>query len=87
MMVDGDRCSLPGKLTTRKAGSSAPTGVCVVNSTWPTPLMGGIEGETAANEMARLLGSTKTMIIRGAAGRKLPYSKVLPGDALYFVKQ
>ena len=25
--------------------------------------------ETAANEMDRLLGGTKTMIIRGAAGR------------------
>jgi hypothetical protein len=25
------------------------------------------------------------MIIRGAAGRKLPYGKVQPGDALYFV--
>jgi hypothetical protein len=28
----------------------------------------------------------KTMIIRGAAGRKLPYGKVQPGDALYIVK-
>jgi hypothetical protein len=41
--------------------------------------------ETAANEMARLLDGTKKMIIRGAAGRKLPYGKVQPGDALYFV--
>ncbi|MFO7683976.1 MAG: hypothetical protein R6X34_28430 [Chloroflexota bacterium] len=41
--------------------------------------------ETAANEMARLLDGTKTMIIRGAAGRKLPYGKVQPGDVLYFV--
>lgn len=41
--------------------------------------------ETAANEMARLLNGAKTMIIRGAAGRKLPYGKVQPGDALYFV--
>ena len=41
--------------------------------------------ETAANEMARLLDGTKRMIVRGAAGRKLPYGKVQPGDALYFV--
>jgi hypothetical protein len=86
MTVDDDRLFLSVKLTTRRAGFSAPTGVCVVNSTWPTPLMGGIEGETAANEMARLLNGTKTMIIRGAAGRKLPYGKVQPGDALYIVK-
>jgi len=33
--------------------------------------------ETAANEIARLLNSTKTMIIRGAAGRKLPYGRVI----------
>lgn len=36
-------------------------------------------------EMEALIAGTKTMIIRGAAGRKLPFGRVNAGDTLYFI--
>jgi hypothetical protein len=36
-------------------------------------------------ELERLLDGTKSMIIRGAAGRKLPHGRVAVGDHLFFV--
>lgn len=36
-------------------------------------------------EMEALIAGTKTMIIRGAAGRKLPYGRVNVDDTLYFM--
>lgn len=41
--------------------------------------------DAKAKEMENLLEGIKTMIIRGAAGRKLPYGRVNPGDILYFI--
>lgn len=41
--------------------------------------------DAKAAEMENLLNNTKTMIIRGATGRKLPYGRVNPGDVLYFI--
>lgn len=41
--------------------------------------------DTKAKEMENLLSGKKTMIIRGAAGRKLPYGRVEVGDELYFI--
>ncbi len=41
--------------------------------------------DAKAEEMSRLLGGEKTMIIRGAAGRKMPYGRVESGDVLYFI--
>lgn len=41
--------------------------------------------DAKANEMEQLLDGEKTMIIRGAAGRKLPYGRVDAGDVLYFI--
>jgi len=38
-----------------------------------------------AKELEKLTDGTKTMIIRGAAGRKLPYGRVNEGDMLYFI--
>lgn len=38
-----------------------------------------------AGEMDLLLCGRKKMIIRGAAGRKLPYGRVSQGDSLYFI--
>ena len=38
-----------------------------------------------AAEAEKLLDGSKTQIIRGAAGRKLPYGRVLEGDTLYFI--
>jgi hypothetical protein len=37
-------------------------------------------------ELEKLLAGKKTMIIRGAAGRKLPHGRVSKGDILYFIR-
>ncbi|MDX9691047.1 MAG: hypothetical protein RBT45_01240 [Acholeplasmataceae bacterium] len=39
-----------------------------------------------ANVLSNLLNGSKTKIIRGAAGRKLPYGRVNIGEVLYFVE-
>ena len=39
-----------------------------------------------AKELDNLKNGKKTMIIRGAMGRKLPYGKVNVGDILYFIE-
>ena len=41
--------------------------------------------DARANEMEKLLNGEKSMIIRGATGRKLPYGRVNVGDNLYFI--
>lgn len=41
--------------------------------------------DAQAQEMVRLLDGSKTMIIRGATGRKLPHGRVHRGDRLYFI--
>ena len=38
-----------------------------------------------AKELEILLSTKKTMIIRGATGRKLPYGRVNQDDVLYFI--
>ena len=42
--------------------------------------------DAKAKEMEALLEEKKTMIVRGAAGRKVPYGKVNSGDILYFIR-
>ena len=41
--------------------------------------------DAKANEMESLIDGKKTMIIRGATGRKMPYGRVNNGDVLYFI--
>lgn len=41
--------------------------------------------DAKSNELEKLLDGSKTMIIRGATGRKLPYGRVNKGDVLYFI--
>jgi hypothetical protein len=41
--------------------------------------------DAKANEFENLLAGHKTMIIRGATGRKLPHGRVNAGDVLYFI--
>jgi len=41
--------------------------------------------DTQAKELENLLSGSKTMIIRGATGRKLPHGRVDKGDILYFI--
>ena len=42
--------------------------------------------DSKAKELDNLKNGNKTMIIRGAMGRKLPYGKVNTGDILYFIE-
>lgn len=41
--------------------------------------------DASAHELEKLLSGKKTMIVRGAAGRKLPHGRVDKGDTLYFL--
>ncbi len=41
--------------------------------------------DAEAGELENLLSGRKTMIIRGATGRKLPHGRVNQGDVLYFI--
>jgi hypothetical protein len=41
--------------------------------------------DAQAKELDLILTAKKTMIIRGATGRKMPYGRVAPGDSLYFI--
>ena len=38
--------------------------------------------DTKAQELEKLLAGEKSMIVRGATGRKLPHGRVHPGDTL-----
>jgi hypothetical protein len=42
--------------------------------------------DAKAKELNSILDRTKTMIIRGATGRKLPHGRVFKGDVLYFIE-
>lgn len=37
--------------------------------------------------LEKILNGTKTMVIRGAAGRKIPHSRVFAGEQLYFMEK
>ncbi|MGC6767850.1 hypothetical protein ACYSNR_11600 [Enterococcus sp. LJL128] len=39
-----------------------------------------------SNVLDKILSGEKTMIVRGAAGRKMPHSRVFKGETLYFVE-
>jgi hypothetical protein len=41
--------------------------------------------DAKSKEMENLVKGQKSMIIRGAAGRKIPHGKVNEGDVLYFI--
>lgn len=42
--------------------------------------------DAGERELDKILAGEKTMIIRGAAGRKLPHGRVHQGDVLWFVE-
>lgn len=37
--------------------------------------------------LEKILDGTKTMIVRGATGRKIPHSRVFEGETLYFMEK
>ncbi|MBC8376830.1 MAG: hypothetical protein H8E26_12355 [FCB group bacterium] len=41
--------------------------------------------DAKANELELLLSKQKSMLIRGAAGRKMPHGRVFAGDVLYLI--
>lgn len=43
--------------------------------------------DNKSKELSKILDNSKTMIIRGAAGRKIPHSRVFEGDKLYFMEK
>ncbi|WP_394922576.1 hypothetical protein [uncultured Robinsoniella sp.] len=40
-----------------------------------------------AKVLEKILEGTKHMVVRGAAGRKIPHSRVFEGEKLYFMKK
>lgn len=42
--------------------------------------------DAKAKVLEKLIAGNKTMIVRGAAGRKLPHGRVFAGEKLYFVE-
>ena len=44
-------------------------------------------GKKGEKVLDKILSGTKTMVIRGAAGRKIPHSRVFKGEELYFMEK
>lgn len=44
-------------------------------------------GKKGDKELDKILAGTKTMIIRGAAGRKIPHSRVFQNEEIYFIEK
>lgn len=40
-----------------------------------------------SKELKKILDGSKTVVIRGAAGRKIPHSRVFAGETLYFMEK
>ena len=44
-------------------------------------------GKNGERMLNKILSGTTTMVVRGAAGRKIPHSRVFEGETLYFVEK
>lgn len=44
-------------------------------------------GKKGEKVLDKILAGTKTMIVRGAAGRKIPHSRVFEGEQFYFMEK
>lgn len=44
-------------------------------------------GKKGEHVLDKILSGTKTMVVRGAAGRKIPHSRVFEGERLYFMEK
>ena len=44
-------------------------------------------GKKGERVLDKILSKTKTMVVRGAAGRKIPHSRVFEGETLYFMEK
>lgn len=45
------------------------------------------DGKNGEKVLDKILEGTKTMVVRGAAGRKIPHSRVFQGEELYFMQK
>jgi len=45
------------------------------------------EGKEGERVLDKICSGTKTMVVRGAAGRKIPHSRVFEGEILYFIQK
>jgi hypothetical protein len=45
------------------------------------------EGKSGDKVLDKIRANTKTMVVRGAAGRKIPHSRVFEGETLYFMQK
>ena len=44
-------------------------------------------GKKGEKVLDKILAGTKSMIVRGAAGRKIPHSRVFEGEQIYFIEK
>lgn len=44
-------------------------------------------GKSGERVLDKILAGTKTMVVRGAAGRKIPHSRVFENEILYFMEK
>lgn len=44
-------------------------------------------GKKGEKVLDKILNGNKTMVVRGAAGRKIPHSRVFEGETLYFMQK
>ncbi len=44
-------------------------------------------GKRGEKVLDKILAGTKSMVVRGAAGRKIPHSRVFEGERLYFMEK
>ena len=44
-------------------------------------------GKKGVKVLDKIIAGTKTMVVRGAAGRKIPHSRVFEGERLYFIEK
>lgn len=45
------------------------------------------QGKKGLKEIDKIIDGSKKMIIRSAAGRKIPHSRVFKGEVLYFIEK
>ena len=45
------------------------------------------EGKSGEKVLDKILAGSKTMVVRGAAGRKIPHSRVFEGEIIYFMQK
>nr|WP_288828416.1 hypothetical protein [uncultured Clostridium sp.] len=45
------------------------------------------QGKKGERDLDKIISGTKMMVVRGAAGRKIPHSRVFEGETVYFMEK